>query len=315
MYYIAHRLFAAHDRVLAATLADRLARKVGADNVFLPFCDTNEEDLVADEKGRRLYELDRERLNHLDGMIALLHGPSLDDGVCMELGYAAALGVPTIILTTDFQTYSLTPDGQQLAFADPLVETTATSVIRAAHLGPEAQAPAPARRFAAFAARNRAQIDHACTQAIAALLEHAPRRRPQAPRSTRTTYVEPARYDAEPDRLITALRLHISGQVIGAHRFTAPDPLDGAEQDWQTALHADTVIADVSGPETPPGAALLIGAAAALGHTAISYTPRPEYTHAPGREPNWRNLMIQYASRYLLTDPAGLAEEQAQWTW
>lgn len=312
MYYIAHRLFAAHDRVLAATLADRLAQKVGADNVFLPFCDTNEEDLVAEEKGRRLYELDRERLNNLDGMIALLHGPSLDDGVCMELGYAAARDVSTIILTTDFQTYSLTPDGLPLAFTDPLIETVATSVIRAAHLGPEA--PAPAQRFEAFAARNRAQIDHACTQAIVALLDHAPRRRPQAPRSTQTTYVEPARYDGEPDRLVTALRLHTPGHVIGARRFSAPDPLGAAEQDWRAALHADTVIADVSGPETPPGAALLIGAAAALGHTAISYTPRPEYSHAPGREPNWRNLMIQYASHRLLTTPEALAEEQALWT-
>ncbi|WP_164492531.1 hypothetical protein [Streptomyces sp. CNQ-509] len=96
--------------------------------------------------------------------------------------------------------------------------------------------------------------------------------------------------------------------------FTAPDPLSAAEQDWRAALHADVVIADVSGPETPPGAALLIGAAVALGHTAISYTPRPEYTQAPGREANWRNLMIQYASHCLLTDPAALAEEQARWT-
>jgi len=314
VYYIAHRLFAAHDRALAAMLADRLAQKAGAGNVFLPFCDTNEEDLVAEEKGRRLYELDRARLNHLDGMIALLHGPSLDDGVCMELGYAAALGVPTIILTTDFQTYSLAPDGPQLAFADPLVETVATSVIRAAHLGPETPTPTPAQRFAAFAARNRTQIDHACTQAIAALLDHTPHPRPQAPRSTQTTYVEPARYDTEPDRLVNTVRLHIPGEVIAARRFTAPDPLGAAEQDWQAALHADTVIADVSGPEAPPGAALLIGATAALGHTAISYTPRPEYTHAPGREPNWRNLMIQYASRRLLTDPAALAEERALWT-
>jgi nucleoside 2-deoxyribosyltransferase len=35
-------------------------------------------------------------------MAAILHGPSLDDGVCMEIGYAAASGIPVLLLTTDF---------------------------------------------------------------------------------------------------------------------------------------------------------------------------------------------------------------------
>ncbi|MGK4584650.1 PfkB family carbohydrate kinase [Kitasatospora sp. HPMI-4] len=79
--HVAHRLFAAHDRALAAALADRLAAKVGTERVFLPFCDTDEEDLVAEVKEQRLFELDRERLGRPDAMVALLHGPSLDDGV------------------------------------------------------------------------------------------------------------------------------------------------------------------------------------------------------------------------------------------
>jgi nucleoside 2-deoxyribosyltransferase len=99
LYYVAHRLFSAHDRALGAYVAQRLASRVGADAVFLPFCDTDEEDLADACKGRRLYELDRERLRRIDGMLALLHGPSLDDGVCMEIGYAAALGVPAPSLT------------------------------------------------------------------------------------------------------------------------------------------------------------------------------------------------------------------------
>ena len=54
-------------------------------------------------KGRRLFDMDCERLRRIDGMIAILHGPSLDDGVCMEIGFAVARGVPVVILTTDFQ--------------------------------------------------------------------------------------------------------------------------------------------------------------------------------------------------------------------
>jgi len=58
----------------------------------------------------------------------------------------------------------------------------------------------------------------------------------------------------------------------------------------------------VSDPEMPLGAAVLIGAAIALGRPATVYTPRPSWTFADGREPNWRNLMIQYAVSELVTD-------------
>ncbi|MFG2720757.1 hypothetical protein ACGFW5_21025 [Streptomyces sp. NPDC048416] len=49
-------------------------------------------------------------------------------------------------------------------------------------------------------------------------------------------------------------------------------------------------------PETPPGTALLMGAAAASGVRIAAFQPGPPFTHANGREPNWRNLMIQYAA-------------------
>ncbi|MFJ9034651.1 nucleoside 2-deoxyribosyltransferase [Streptomyces sp. NPDC102274] len=144
-----------HDRALAAGLAQRLAAKVGPERVFLPFCDTDEEDLVAEVKGRRLFELDRDRLGRLDAMVAVLHGPSLDDGVCMEIGYAAAAGIPVIVLTTDFQTYSLTESGPGLEFPDPLLQAVATRIVRVARLGAPALPSAPVHsRFTGFRSRN-----------------------------------------------------------------------------------------------------------------------------------------------------------------
>jgi nucleoside 2-deoxyribosyltransferase len=117
LYYVAHRLFAAHDRALGAYIAHQLAHRAGAEAVFLPFCDTDEENLVSACKGRRLFELDCLRLRQITGMVAVLHGPSLDDGVCMEVGFAAALGVPVVIVTTDFQTYG--PEHDQPGLASP----------------------------------------------------------------------------------------------------------------------------------------------------------------------------------------------------
>ncbi|MFF8290019.1 hypothetical protein ACF068_12420 [Streptomyces sp. NPDC016309] len=47
---------------------------------------------------------------------------------------------------------------------------------------------------------------------------------------------------------------------------------------------------------------MLIGAALASGVGIAAVHFRPTYTHASGREPNWRNLMIQCAVHAHLDD-------------
>jgi hypothetical protein len=296
MFYVAHRLFAAHDRHLGAQAAAALAERAGADKVFLPFCDTDEEDLVADVKGRRLFDLDRQRLQNLHGLLAILHGPSLDDGVCMEIGYAAALGVPVVILTTDFQTYGLGDTTAELAFADPLIETVATDVVRVHRLGPPSGG---ADRFESFAARNRDQVRDGIDQAVSRLLDRAASgtadiSTPVA-RVSGTVFVEPSPYGSTPG-WHDLVRHHTTGtQRRDAQRLTAPRPVEAATADWNNALSSHTLIADLSGPEAPPGAAVLIGATVAAGGRVLAYCPNTVWTFAHGREPNWRNLMIQYS--------------------
>ncbi|QMU67265.1 nucleoside 2-deoxyribosyltransferase [Streptacidiphilus sp. P02-A3a] len=298
--YIAHRLFAAHDRALAADLARRVAAKAGPEHVFLPFCDTDEEDLVAEVKGRRLFELDRERLGHLDAMVALLHGPSLDDGVCMEIGYAAASGIPVILVTTDFQTYSLTEAGHRLEFPDPLLQAVATSIVRVTRLGAPALPSVPAHsRFTGFRSRNTAQTSTALDAAVDAFLD-LPDRAPQlvgAPAVIGApVYVEASPYTAWGRDHLAKACVDAGHTVVVPARFTAADPIAGALADLTAVCTAARFLADVSGPETPPGTALLIGAAVASGVRIAAFQPRPTFTHAHGREPNWRNLMIQYAA-------------------
>jgi nucleoside 2-deoxyribosyltransferase len=304
--YIAHRLFAAHDRALAAGLAERLAGKIGTERVFLPFCDTDEEDLVAEVKGRRLFELDRERLGHLDAMLALLHGPSLDDGVCMEIGFAAARGVPVVVLTTDFQTYTLTEQGSPLDFPDPLIQAVATHVVRIPRLGPAPERPAMSRH-ARFRARNLAQLDTAVVMAVEALLAPlVPASQAGRPTEPGLVYVEPSPYAARHQDRLAEVCTSAGHSVALPQRFSAPDPVAKALEDLATACSADRLLADVSGPETPPGTAVLIGAALACGRRIAAFQPRPTFTHAHGREPNWRNLMIQYAADTRLDDLAAV---------
>ncbi|WP_405775560.1 nucleoside 2-deoxyribosyltransferase [Streptomyces sp. NBC_01538] len=309
MYYIAHRLFAAHDRALAAQLAHHLALKLGEDQVFLPFCDTDEEDLVADIKGKRLFELDRERLRSIRALIAIVHGPSPDDGVCMEIGYAAALGAPVILLTTDFQDYSSAPAGPRTVFPDPLLDALATRIVRVPRIGTPAQQPGTSR-FANFAARNHAQVQNATEACVEAALQLPlpPTTMSVPARVGSTVYAEPSPYTA-PHYALPGLTTTAGVTVLGPTRFAAAEPIPAARHDWAAALSSARIVVDGSGPETPPGAALLIGAACATGRPVAAYLPRSTYTHAAGREPNHRNLMVQYGVEATLRS----ADEVTAW--
>jgi len=100
-----------------------------------------------------------------------------------------------------------------------------------------------------------------------------------------------------------------------ADRFSAANPLVAVCRDWRKLPGAelltvdttgpdttgpdttgpDTTGPDTTGPETSCGAAVVIVGSAALGRRIIAWHPTPSGTFAEGREPNWRNLMIQYS--------------------
>jgi hypothetical protein len=299
LFYVAHRLFAAHDRAIGAYVASQLAQAVGADKVFLPFCDTDEENLLSDCKGQILFELDCARLRRITGMIAVLHGPSLDDGVCMETGFAAALGVPVVLVSTDFQTFAPTPGRPGFSFAEPLLETVAVTVVRAHRLGPPRKRVAD-KRFRAFLGQNLAPIRVAAAQACAALLGAAQAEPPvmgPAPASGRFVFIEPSPYIPDDMWTDAAQVLRTRGwKVHMAQRFlTGADTAEAARADWAAATAASLAVIDARGPETPPGAALITGACAAAGRPVLAAHPGTWQTLADGREPNWRNLVIQYA--------------------
>jgi hypothetical protein len=98
-------------------------------------------------------------------------------------------------------------------------------------------------------------------------------------------------------------------EVHLAGRFEAcGDVLDRAARDWTALSRSSLAIVDVHGPESPPGAAMAIGACVAAGRPVYAPDPGSWWTFADGREPNYRNLVIQYGLTVTFDQPEDLLD-------
>ncbi len=238
-------------------------------------------------------------------MIAILHGPSLDDGVCMEIGFAVARGVPVVILTTDFQSYGPRADGPTFVFSEPLLQILAYKIERAQRLAPSNQRPGQ-DRFSAFQRRNLQSLDAAIDRSTGELLGAQPHDVLIRP-AGRFAFIEPSPYFPDDIWRNVAGQLELRGWTVHLATRLRLDSgiLAAAQTDWDAFCRSTLAVVDVRGPEAAPGAALMIGACAATGRSVLAGYSAGWQTFADGREPNWRNLMVQYAVRGRFTDVDG----------
>ena len=160
---------------------------------------------------------------------------------------AAALGVPVVLLSTDFQTFASTVGGPGFLFAEPLLEIIAVAVVRAHRLGPP---PRRANnRFHAFLGQNLAPIRDAAAQAATALLAAVPEKRPDDLRSSvgmPLAYIEPSPYIPDGMWADVAQVLRARGwRMYMARRFlTGGDTAQAARADWAAATEASLAVID-----------------------------------------------------------------------
>ncbi len=106
LVYVAGPLFSEAERTFLEKMVDILAESANLDpykDFFLPHRDGGE--LGKGPKRKDIFDLDMNKLNSADIVVALLDGQDVDSGTCIELGYAHAKGKKIFGILTDFRSY------------------------------------------------------------------------------------------------------------------------------------------------------------------------------------------------------------------
>lgn len=118
--YICTKLFNYNDKLQAEYFEESL-KKIQNTSIFMPFRDTDENNIVGPNRTKIVYDADIERLNSGEIILlaALYDGICKDEGISFEIGYAYGKGIPIFLVNTDFIWYAI--NEREFLF-DPVVE-------------------------------------------------------------------------------------------------------------------------------------------------------------------------------------------------
>jgi len=316
--YIGTRVFDISEKLKAEDLESAVQRGVqraGATlelsglqpETFVPFRDSSQNDLIADDKTLRLYAQDIEMLNTAILVVTYLDGLAKDEGVCFELGFARALGVPILIVNTDFIELGL-PNGDVVSL-DPLISLAATRTVRLQGL-----TEAPTFRSSLETAQRSAH-DQVTASVCDILLQTKQRnirpapgaegRASKFPDSVLSLYFDAGGEVYEwqrrlGDELVARSANKPNLQVARATRYSAlcRSPAD----DVDAVMAADIVLTATDGDECPAGTAFVQGLARGLDKTVWMYDSKATSIVGPGGYVSSRNLMLDHsADRHFTT--------------
>lgn len=309
---------------------------------FMPFRDTVEnieemDKLIEKEhKAYKIYEDDCNRLARLFALVTYLNDPCKDDGVCMEIGFAFARKVPTLIILTDFIHYSSIANPEIEYSLDPILIRMAGHIMQHNELSP-ANVRFPSDRNYLDMQRVARDFEKRLNQENQKLLvkvrEHVQRLAidPQSFTADHPTELES--YNNQRGYIVFidfsgglfewgreyAQRLAVSLLNLGmvVHIGCRHNPDIHAEvnegnvnktsayvlgnTDLVAALSSDVLVLSSDGMEVDGGTAALQGAARALNKKVILYYSGNIQTNAQGRAPTSRNLMLLYSADLIAT--------------
>ena len=122
--YVAGPLFTQGERAWNLRLAGALAE--AGHSVFLP---QTEVQLLETLDADAIFQVDVEGVRTADAVVAVLDGADPDSGTCFECGLAFALGIPILIVRTDFRAGGDALPGQALASINLMLSQAATGIV------------------------------------------------------------------------------------------------------------------------------------------------------------------------------------------
>lgn len=130
--YICTKVFNYNDKLQAEYLEDALKKKLEY-KIFMPFRDTDENNLIGPNRTKIVYDADIERLNSGDVILlaVLYDGICKDEGISFEIGYAYGKGIPIFIINTDFIWYAV---GKEEFPFDPIIAKMCSGYVHQYHI-------------------------------------------------------------------------------------------------------------------------------------------------------------------------------------
>jgi nucleoside 2-deoxyribosyltransferase len=122
--YFAGPLFTQAERAWNAWLGAALT--AAGHTVFLPQVAVQS---LATLEADAIFRLDVDGVASADAVLAILDGADPDSGTAFECGMAYALGIPVVVVRTDFRAGGDALPGQRLATINLMLSQAATSVV------------------------------------------------------------------------------------------------------------------------------------------------------------------------------------------
>ncbi len=122
--YLAGPLFTQAERAWNLRLAALLSG--AGHSVFLPQVEVQ---AIATLDAETIFRVDRDGVRSADAVVAILDGADADSGTSFECGLAYALGLPIVLVRTDFRGGGDALPGQKLATVNLMLAQAATAVI------------------------------------------------------------------------------------------------------------------------------------------------------------------------------------------
>lgn len=281
---------------------------------FVPFRDTGQNKIKAANKTKIIYEEDVKRLNRLFAVVGFLDGLSKDEGVCMEIGYAYGVGVPILIILTDFirREFKEVPESGHLL--DPVLLAMATRIVYEYKIPP---------MEASFLDRLTAGLEYVYERIVGEVYLLATTTSPPIDSasvqnsSLFDVYIDFGGGHFEWERILQkelsqVLNLmSISAQTSQRYAWCVECPSipsssirvsDFGLRDITNAANAKVVVTCGDGDEMSSGTAAIHGFARALNKKVLLYDSRVTYLVGDEGHRMSRNLMIDYSADKVVRD-------------